>query len=476
MVAPARNTAVPAKPVAAPRAAPKAAPKAAGKAAPKAAPPKAPAPRPVEKKDSTSNGAALAPAAGRALRGEFNHAPLNPDNAVKAYGNLTGDQLAGPDDIRLQQISKVAAKENVELVRDISKTMTDNGIDANVYGRAKTPESTFGKLRETPGMRVADIKDLSGARIDINPSQPDFAEYKRAGEAVQATQGDAMHLKKDYIAEPNPKGYTGRVHHVIDGPSGVTTELQVGSKDVSKLIDSKLTTAGGDRVSVHDATFYKGDLYGARLPPHLEGEYTALMREMTDLNKTGKSLDHSPALRARYDAFMKNAEAALPPKLNAPPAPELSRAAKVGNALSKGAGALGVVGGGFQVAQGVGELRNGKPVEGAADVTIGTGNIVAGGAMVAGRVALGTTTGGAVAVLDGAKDIYVGVRDRNLEKGVVGTVKTAAGGAMLAGVATANPVLIAGGAVTYAGAAIYENREAIAEGGRRAWGWVKSWF
>jgi hypothetical protein len=390
---------------------------------------------------------------------------------------LTGDKFAGPDDIRLQQISRVAQKENVELVRDISKTMKDQGVDAQVYGRAKTPESTFGKLRETPGMKVGDIKDLSGARIDITPKEPNFAEYKRAGDAVKAQQGDAMHLKKDYIAEPNPKGYTGRVHHVIDGKSGVTHELQVGSKDVSKLIDSKLTTAGGDKVSVHDATFYKGDLYGSRLPPHLEKEYTGLMREMTEVNRAGKSMEQVPELKARFDKFMTDAEASLPAKLKEPPAPKLSNGAKVGNVLSKGAGALGVVGGGFQVAEGVNQIKNGgDKVEGTANVGIGTGNIVAGTAMVAGRVALGTTTGGAVAVADGVKDIYVGIRDRNLEKGAVGTVKTAAGGAMLAGVATANPVLIAGGAIAYGGAAIYENREAIAAGAKKAWGWVKSWF
>jgi hypothetical protein len=93
-----------------------------------------------------------------------------------------------------------------------------------------------------------------------------------------------------------------------------------------------------------------------------------------------------------------------------------------------------------------------------------------------GRVALGTATGGAVAVVDGAKDLYVGIRDKNVEKAATGGVKAGAGTAMLAGVATANPVLIAGGAIAYGGAIVYENRKAIAGGAKQAWGWVKSWF
>ena len=57
-----------------------------------------------------------------------------------------------------------------------------------------------------------------------------------------------------------------------------------------------------------------------------------------------------------------------------------------------------------------------------------------------------------------------------------GGVKTAAGGAMIAGVATANPVLIAGGAIAYGGAVVYENREAIGNLASSAWNKVTSWF
>jgi len=412
-----------------------------------------------------------------AARREFNSAPLRSRDAFKAYKDLTADSFAGPDDIRLRQMSRQAQRQNVDLVRNLSKQAKANGVDdVMIYGRAKTPFSTFGKLREAPGTTVGSIKDLSGARIDVNPNKPNFQQYYKAQGAAEDLLGDSMKLKQDYIKKPNGWGYTGRIHHHIKGGNGLTHELQIGSRDLSGFIDKKLTTAGGDAIKLHDATGYKGELYGVKVPKHMQGQYTALMDDITTANKAGKAVGDVPELQARLNNFYKAAGEALPENLNKPPPADLSKTAKTGGKIAKGLGALGVVGGGFQVADGVNQLQKGKIVEGGADVTAGAGSMVAGGAMMAGRVALGTTTGGAVAVVDGAKDIYVGVRDGNIEKAATGGVKTAAGGAMIAGVATANPILIAGGAIAYGGAVVYENREAIANGARKAWGWATSWF
>lgn len=441
-----------------------------------AVPKQAPAKPATERRDA-ANPAPLAGPGGMVARREFQNAPLRGKDAITAYGKLTANDLAGADDIRLRQINQAATRENVALTRRLSASAAANGVDdAMIYGRAKDPFSLFGKLLEAPGTTIDSVKDLSGARIDIKPNQPGFSQYYRAQDAARETFGDAMKLKQDYIQNPNRWGYTGRIHHHIEGANGLTHELQIGSRDLSQFIDKKLTTSGGDKIKLHDATGYKGKIYGVDLPEGMQREYTGLMGKIADANRAGKAVDDVPALRTQLDDFYRRAEAGLPAKLNAPPAPELSTRAELGNAASKGMGALGVVGGGFQAANGVQELRDGKLVEGGANVTAGAGSMVSGAALMTGRVALGTTTGGAVAVVDGAKDIYVGIRDGNVEKAATGGVKTAAGGAMIAGVATANPVLIAGGAIAYGGAVVYENRQAIADGARRAWGWVKSWF
>jgi hypothetical protein len=426
--------------------------------------------RPARDKRDPHLGAApgvLQGPAAHAARGELSPRP---------YAKLTADQLSGPDDLRLDKVHRQATTKNVEMTRKLAKTLDEAGVEgAHVYGRAKDKVSLFNKLRETPGMKLGDVKDVSGVRADITPTKPAFGDVKQAQKAVTETFGDAAKLKGDYITNPNKWGYTGRIHDIVDN-GGMPHEVQLGSKDISKFIDQKLTTKGGHQISLHDTTFYKGDTNGARLPQHLEKEYTSLMGRIRDANAAGKSADEVPELARDLKKFKDAAEEALPAKLLAKPDPKLSTKAKVGRAAGKVLGVAGVVGGAMQTADGVQELRDGKYVEGGADVVAGGGSIASSAALMAGRVGLGTTTGGAVAVVDGAKDIYVGIRDGNVEKGVTGAVKSGAGAAMIAGVATANPVLIAGGAVAYGGAVVYENRKAIAGAAKKAWNWVKSWW
>lgn len=410
-----------------------------------------------------ANAAALAPAAAMGVRGELN-APLNPDNAFRHYQDFQAKDFSGPDDIRLRQMHNVASKENIDTVRRINGALKDAGIqDAQVYGRAKTPSSMFGKLMETEGSRIGDIKDMSGARVDLKMNKPGFEQVYDARKAVQESMGDAYHAGKDYIAKPNKWGYTGRIHDGIAGKNVPNTELQFGSRDLSKFIDGKVTNASGQSRSVHDLTGYKGELYGAKVPENLQNQYPEIMKDIAENDRAGRTLQQNPELQAKVDGFKKNVTETLPDKFKAPPEPELPRSTKLKNMAGKGMGVLGMVGGGFQANHGMNELQEGKIVEGTADVAGGTANMMAGGALVAGRVALGTTIGGVAATIDGGKDIITGIRDGNVEKTAVGGVKTGAGVAMMAGVATANPVLIAGGAITYGGAVVYENRKAIGD-------------
>lgn len=142
-------------------------------------------------------------------------------------------------------------------------------------------------------------------------------------------------------------------------------------------------------------------------------------------------------------------------------AAEAGAASKLGTAMRVGGGTLGLVGGGLQTAHGVNELRDGKIVDGTADVTSGSANMVAGGALLAGAGGLAAGAGGVGALVDGGRDVIQGIRNGNTEQTVVGGVKSGAGAMMMAGAMTGNPLLVAGGAVVYGGAVIYQNREAI---------------
>lgn len=311
----------------------------------------------------------------------------------------------------------------------------------------------------------------------MSPIAPEFADVYRTQSQVNDILGPQLQLKQDYIAQPNSWGYTGRVHSTLAEADGLTHEVQVGTKDISDFIDSPLENTRGDRTSLHDATGYKGEVYGVQLPDRLEAGYANKIGQITQTNRAGHSIADVPAVANEVSLYIDEVQRALPEKLSAPPAPELSTRAKLGNVSARGLGVLDITGSAYQVNHGVHILRSGgDTVEGVADVTAGSTGVISGVALTTGRIAAGTATGGAVAVVDGAKDIYVGVRDANVEQTAVGVVKSDAGTAMIVGVATANPLLIAGGAIAYGGAAIYQSRDAIASAATGAWSWTKSWF
>ncbi len=205
--------------------------------------------------------------AGMAVRREFNGIPLRAENAYQAYSGMSANSFAGPDDIRLEQLAKTVSNENKAILYQMRNA---DDVVGDVYGRGKKPFSIFGKLLESPGSTVSDIKDLSGSRVDIKPTQPNFQEYYRTQNALADSLGDGMKLKKDYIKNPNPWGYTGRIHSTMTESNGLTHEIQVGSSDLSKFIDHEFTTTGGDRIALHDTTGYKGQIYGTKVPDHLQ--------------------------------------------------------------------------------------------------------------------------------------------------------------------------------------------------------------
>lgn len=167
------------------------------------------------------------------------------------------------------------------------------------------------------------------------------------------------------------------------------------------------------------------------------------------------------------------------------PKTPLTAMGRLGNLANKGLGVLGTVGGVMQTYGGIKELGEGQTVDGVADVTGGAANTFSGVAGLMGRGILGTYGAGIAAVIDGGRDVYHGVREKNLERGLLGGTKSLGGTLMLTGAATGNPFLIGAGALTYGGALIYEHRKAIwngmkkttgaiGNGARRAWNWLKS--
>jgi hypothetical protein len=142
--------------------------------------------------------------------------------------------------------------------------------------------------------------------------------------------------------------------------------------------------------------------------------------------------------------------------------------ARVGAILTKIGGSAAGAAGAIQVVDGYHNVKNGENAEGAFNLTEGTANLASGGLIVAGRVAAGGALGGATAVLDGGHDVYQGIKQRDHEKIGVGSAKSAGGAMMLGGAGTGQPEVVVAGAVVYASAVGYENREVIGKAAEKA--------
>ncbi len=179
------------------------------------------------------------------------------------------------------------------------------------------------------------------------------------------------------------------------------------------------------------------------------------------------------------------------------PAPvEGSAIGKAGAFFKTGLGILGTAAGAAQAAYGGTELRDGKTLNGAADILGGGLNLTAGvsqlsstvsggvaGALrsvgavdaIGSKVPVAGPLAGAAAVIGGGVQIYQGFEQHNSEKAALGGVKAVAGGIMVAGAfldgtiagAPAGVALNAAGGVMLLGAAAWENRKSIE-------GWVSS--
>ena len=117
--------------------------------------------------------------------------------------------------------------------------------------------------------------------------------------------------------------------------------------------------------------------------------------------------------------------------------------------LSKAWGVAGTLGGAVQIYDGVQDFKEGRTGEGVVSTAGGTANAIAAAAAFAGREALADTVGPVGPALDGAHDLYVGVRDGNREKIASGGLKSAAALTMGGGVVTGQPEVVIGGAVAY---------------------------
>lgn len=152
-------------------------------------------------------------------------------NMVKAELQDLGFRNLHPDRYRVVARAIEAMRGNygdaiAHIEHEISLRLEQDGIEARVIGRIKSPYSIYRKMR-ADGKRFGDVKDVYGFRV-ITRDVP--RAYQALG-TVHALYKPVDHRFKDFIAIPKANGYQS-LHTVLFGPSGAPIEVQIRTESM----------------------------------------------------------------------------------------------------------------------------------------------------------------------------------------------------------------------------------------------------
>jgi len=119
-----------------------------------------------------------------------------------------------------------------EVVAPIRKELSENGIQANVYGRAKHLDSVYRKIRDR-NVLFEEIYDLFAIRIIVGTEREC---YHTLGilHAMWKPVADRFH---DYIANPKPNGYRS-LHTTVFGPHNRMVEIQIRTHQMHNIAEN----------------------------------------------------------------------------------------------------------------------------------------------------------------------------------------------------------------------------------------------
>ncbi len=119
-----------------------------------------------------------------------------------------------------------------EVVAPIRKELSENGIQANVYGRAKHLDSVYRKIR-VRNVLFEEIYDLFAIRIIVGTEREC---YHTLG-ILHATWKPVADRFHDYIANPKPNGYRS-LHTTVFGPHNRMVEIQIRTHQMHNIAEN----------------------------------------------------------------------------------------------------------------------------------------------------------------------------------------------------------------------------------------------
>ena len=117
------------------------------------------------------------------------------------------------------------------IVDELRQTLHDAGIEAEVYGREKTPFSIWGKMKRK-NVSFEQLSDIMAFRITVD-SVPNC--YAALG-VIHGRYAMVPERFKDFISTPKPNGYRS-LHTTIFGPERRRIEVQIRTREMHDIAE-----------------------------------------------------------------------------------------------------------------------------------------------------------------------------------------------------------------------------------------------
>jgi len=127
---------------------------------------------------------------------------------------------------RLAQLRKHDSNLVERIVHELRETLTQAGIEVEVYGREKTPVSIWRKMKRK-NISFEQLSDIMAFRIMVH-SVPDC--YAALG-VIHGRYAMVPERFKDFISTPKPNGYCS-LHTTIIGPERRRIEVQIRTREM----------------------------------------------------------------------------------------------------------------------------------------------------------------------------------------------------------------------------------------------------
>ncbi len=119
-----------------------------------------------------------------------------------------------------------------KITNDIRSELDGEGIEADVFGRAKKPYSIWRKMEEK-GQGFSRLSDIYGFRV-ITENEADC--YRVLG-AIHRRWRAVPGRFKDYISQPKSNGYRS-IHTTVSGRDGKRVEVQIRTRQMHEVAES----------------------------------------------------------------------------------------------------------------------------------------------------------------------------------------------------------------------------------------------